>query len=319
MTAVIGRYAPSPTGALHLGNLRTALAAYCSALSQGGHFLLRVEDLDRPRVVEGSEALQIADLRALGIEWEPQVLRQSERDAVYEDAFEGLRRNGYVYPCFCSRRDIREALSAPHVEDRGPNAYPGTCESLSDDEAQSRIAVGEQHSWRLRVAGAPRLFEDRFAGRCEIDLWQEGGDFVIRRADGLYAYQLACAVDDALSAVTEVVRGADLLVSGARQAYLIQCLGHPVPAYAHIPLMLGEDGRRLSKRFGAEDLRHFFGQGFDGEAIRSYLAFTLGILELGERASMEDISRRFDTKKIPRTNIGFIPGELEMFRKRIQY
>jgi len=307
---IVGRYAPSPTGALHLGNLRTALAAWAFARSRGGRFLLRVEDLDRPRVLAGAEQTQLDDLRALGIDWDDEPLRQSERDAVYRDALDRLRAADAAFPCFCSRKDIRMAASAPHAED-AVAGYPGTCRRLSADEAANRVAAGEQHCWRLRTEGAPATFDDGFAGSVAVPL--AGDDFVVCRADGLFAYQLACAVDDAVSGVTEILRGDDLLDSGARQAWLLSRLNLPVPAYFHIPLMLGPDGARLSKRRGSDDLAGFLAKGADATAVRSYLAWTLGQCERGERLAPEQLAARFAVERIPRVPARFVESDLAAF------
>lgn len=309
----MGRYAPSPTGALHLGNLRTALAAFAHIRRRAGRFLLRIEDLDTPRVRSDTIPTQLRDLEALGIEWDEAPLRQSERAARYADALSKLTESGKAYPCFCSRKDIRLALSAPHRSDR-IQGYPGTCSALPSEEAAERIAAGEQHAWRLRVDDAPRVFEDGFAGRCPVDLPSECGDFVVRRGDGLFAYQLACALDDAHSGVTEVLRGADLLDSGARQAWLLESLGLPVPRYFHIPLLHGANGERLSKRDGADDLAACLARGFDVAAVRGYLAWTLGQCERGERIAMEDLCARFDLQRIPREGAVYCEEDLAAFR-----
>ena len=313
MPPVVGRYAPSPTGALHLGNLRTALAAFLHARSRQGFCLLRVEDLDPPRVVPGAEANQIADLAALALVWDGETIRQSERTRVYDHALDNLIERGLAYPCFCSRKDVREAASAPH-DDNAPLTYPGTCAQLDPDEARHRIEAGEQHSYRLRVKGAPRTFTDIFAGTISIDLPNQGGDFVIRRADGLYAYQLACAVDDALTSVTDVLRGADLLDSAARQAWLLQCIGYPVPDYYHIPLLHGPNGQRLAKRDGADDLRAYFDLGLNTVQIRSYLAWTLGQCDKGEKHTLDELIVGFDLNRIPLDDVEVHDEDLRAFR-----
>lgn len=309
--ASVGRYAPSPTGSLHLGNLRTALAAWAFARSRGGRFLLRIEDLDAPRVVRGAEAGQLGDLRALGIDWDGEPLRQSARHGVYQEALAKLRTDGGAYPCFCSRKDVRIAVSAPHAEDRAAG-YPGTCSRLSRQAAQARIDAGDQHCWRLHAAGAGVSFDDGFAesatGGVEVD------DFVVCRADGVFAYQLACAVDDALSGVTEVLRGDDLLDSGPRQARLLECLGLAAPRYFHIPLMLGPDGLRLSKRRGSDDLAAHLEAGLDAAAVRSYLAWTLGQCERGERIEPRELAARFDIARVPRSPVQFDRADLLAFR-----
>jgi glutamyl-tRNA synthetase len=224
-----GRFAPSPTGDLHLGNLRTALLAWLFARSAGGRFLMRVEDLDTGRVRAGIEERQLADLRAVGVDWDGPVVRQSERLDLYAAALERLD----TYPCFCTRAEIREAASAPH----GPvGAYPGTCRELSAAERAEREAAGRPPALRVRADGS-------------VD------DFVVRRGDGAFAYNLAVVVDDAAMGVDQVVRGDDLLDSTPRQVWLAGALGLPVPDYVHVPLVLGPDGARLAKRHGAVTLR----------------------------------------------------------------
>ena len=238
-----GRFAPSPTGPLHLGSLRTALVAWLFARSQGGRFLLRIEDLDRQRSRERWESEQISDLLALGVEWDGPPVRQSERLPLYDDAVSRLRAAGHLYPCFCTRAEIREAASAPHG-DLPEGAYPGTCRELSDAQRRARIESGRPFALRLRAGGEQIEFDDRLLGAVAgvVD------DFVVVRSDGVHAYQLAVVVDDAAQEVGEVVRGADLASSTPRQLLLQRLLGLPAPRYAHVPLVLGADGRRLAKR-----------------------------------------------------------------------
>jgi glutamyl-tRNA synthetase len=302
------RYAPSPTGSLHLGNLRTALASYLSARAQGRRFLLRIEDLDRDRCKVEFEAQQLKDLEQLGLTWDAPPVRQSERNPVYEQQLKSLIENKYAYPCFCSRKDIALALEAPH----GPsgNAYPGTCRDLLKQESETRLFQNQRHSWRLSIQQAPTSFHDQFHGTVKLDLKTKTGDFVIKRGDGYYAYQLACAVDDALSGVTEVLRGNDLLDSGACQAWLLQCLNLPVPEYIHIPLMMGPGGERLAKRIGSEDLSGFLSRGYSIDNIRSYLAWTLGIGEKGKRLTLDEMISRWDIKNLPRENVIFREEDL---------
>lgn len=312
MSACVGRYAPSPTGALHIGNLRTAVAAWASARHRGGRFLLRIEDLDQARCKPVFEERQLEDLRSLGLDWDEAPLRQSDRSPIYEEALEILAKKRLAYPCFCSRREIQEALSAPH----GPsaNAYPGTCRRLSWEEAQARISGGGQHSWRLKVDQAPPAFFDGFVGEVPLDLASEGGDFVIRRADGFFAYQLACAVDDARSGVTEVVRGDDLLDSGARQAYLLACLDLPVPRYLHLPLMHDATGNRLAKRLGSDGLEGVCqANQLDSDSVFSYLAFTLGQADRGEQIPPAELARRWDWAKVPRGPVPVREQDLHAF------
>ncbi len=306
-----GRYAPSPTGALHLGNLRTALAAWASARAAGGRLLVRIEDIDRARSRPEFEERQLEDLRLLGIDWDEAPVRQSERAPLYEAALSQLRRDGWLYPCFCSRRDLRESASAPHDGEEPP--YPGNCRNLDPGEARRRIDSGAPHCERLRVEMSPILFSDRFDPCPQVDLRRNGGDFVVKRADGGYAYQLACAVDDAGQGITEVLRGADLLASAQRQKWILSCLGRRAPEYFHLPLLLGEHGRRLSKRDGADDLRAWAVQGFDATAVRSYLAYTLGMVALGERVEPSVLPARWDPSRIPANAVTLQPAEMRAF------
>ncbi len=291
---VIGRYAPSPTGALHLGNLRTALLAWLFARSAGSRFLMRVEDLDAARVRPGVADAQLADLAALGIDWDPPVVTQSERLAAYADAIARLDGEGALYPCFCTRREIREAASAPH----GPlaeGAYPGTCRELSGGERAERERAGRPPALRLRAGAVPVGFDDRLLGRVEAAV----DDVVVRRNDGAPAYNLAVVVDDAAQGVEEVVRGADLAETTPRQILLARRLGLPVPAYAHVPLMLGPDGARLAKRHGAVTLADRLARGETAAEVRGELAASTGLAEVGETPSMDDLLARFDPAALP--------------------
>jgi len=257
---VCGRFAPSPTGPLHLGSLRTALVAWLFARAAGGRFLLRVEDLDPDRSRPEWEAVQLAALSGLGIDWDGPVVRQSARLALYEQALGRLESAGLVYPCFCTRSEIRAAASAPHggpavIRGRGHDeaaglpegAYPGTCRGVSTAERSSRISAGDRYALRFDAGAARVDFTDQLAGP---QSWVVD-DFVLRRSDGVFAYQLAVVVDDAAQGVTQVARGADLLDSVGRQVLLMRALGYPEPSWAHVPLVLGPDGRRLAKRHGS--------------------------------------------------------------------
>jgi glutamyl-tRNA synthetase len=290
-----GRFAPSPTGALHLGSLRTALAAWLFARSAGGRFLLRIEDLDRERSRESWVDSQLADLRALGLDWDGPVLRQSERLARYQEALAELERAGMLYPCFCTRAEIREAASAPHGE-LPEGAYPGTCRRLSAAERAARLAAGDRHALRFDAGRARVSFVDRLAGRQSFDV----DDFVVRRADGVFAYQLAVVVDDAAQGVGEVVRGADLLDSTARQIVLQRALGLPSVTYAHVGLVLGPDGRRLAKRFGGAG-----GEVSTGtlRALACSLGIAAAVVERAERAA--DLLAGFDRSSLPRGPVSF--------------
>jgi glutamyl-tRNA synthetase len=276
-----GRFAPSPTGVLHVGNLRTALLAWLFARSQSARFYLRMEDLDQGRVKAGMAEEQLADLRAIGLDWDGEVVVQSSRHALYEDAVERLRSAGRVYECFCTRAEIRASASAPH----GPlpeGAYPGTCLRLTRGELERKRAGGRPPALRVRAEGALIGFEDRMLGRREgvVD------DFVIRRNDGAPAYNLAVVVDDAAQRVGEVVRGADLVDTTPRQLLLARLLGLPEPRHAHVPLVIGPDGARLAKRHGAITLREL-------DAARA-LEWMARSLRLGTARSAPELLGRFD-------------------------
>ena len=289
-----GRFAPSPTGGLHLGNLRTALLAWLFARSAGARFLIRVDDLDRSRVRPGVEEAQLADLAALGLDWDGEMVRQSERGALYEEAISRLDAGGLLYPCYCTRAEIRAAVSAPHgvsASDR----YPGTCRNLSAAERAKREALGRPPALRVRAEGAKVAFEDRLLGRQggEVD------DFVVRRNDGALAYNLAVVVDDADQGVEEVVRGADLVDSTPRQILLYDLLGLTVPRYAHVPLVLGPDGRRLAKRHGAVTLGDRREAGETPGEVLAWMAASLGLAEPGVRPDAPGLLARFDPALLP--------------------
>ena len=288
-----GRFAPAPTGPLHLGSLRTALVAWLFARSQRAHFRLRIDDLDPQRSRREHETGQLADLASLGIDWDGQVMRQSERIGRYEDALAVLERAGRLYPCFCSRAEIREAASAPHG-DLPEGSYPGTCAALGPAEAGRRIDAGRQYALRVRADGARIEFDDRILGRWagRVD------DFVVRRADGVAAYQLAVVLDDADQGVGEVVRGDDLADSTPRQILLAGWLGLNVPRYAHVPLVLGSDGARLAKRHRAATLAD---RDEPPAATLAWLAHSLGLAHDRERvAAAGELLAEFEPERLPR-------------------
>jgi glutamyl-tRNA synthetase len=288
-----GRYAPSPTGSLHIGNLRTALLAWLFARSAGSRFLMRVEDLDRQRLRPGCEEEQLADLAAIGLDWDGPVVRQSERMSLYGDALAAL--GDRLYPCYCTRAEIRQAASAPH----GPPAegfYPGTCRSLTAAQRAEREAAGRRPALRLRAGGERVEFEDRLLGRsaCAVD------DFVVRRNDGAPAYNLAVVVDDAAQGVREVVRGADLLESTPRQLLLARLLGLEAPSHAHVPLVLGPDGARLAKRHGSVTLADRLALGESVADVVAWMASSAGLAEPGEPVTAADLVSRFDPGRLRR-------------------
>ena len=277
-----GRYAPSPTGELHLGSASTALLAWLSVRARGGAFVIRVEDLDRNRARPELVARILDDLRWLGLDWDEGPDRggphapyaQDARGGLYAAAFERLRREGRVYPCFCSRRDVAAAASAPQgAGDEIP--YPGTCRALAGEGAARRIEAGERHSWRFRAAGSAG-FDDLVRGRFGDD--DAGpGDFVVLRADGVAAYQLAVVVDDAAMHITEVVRGDDLLPSTVKQLLLYRALELEPPRFGHVPLLLGPDGVRLAKRHASSTLASLRERGLAAEQVVGRIARALGL------------------------------------------
>lgn len=282
-----GRYAPSPSGDLHLGNLRTALLAWAFARSTGRRFLLRIDDLDRVR--PGAEQRQVEDLAAIGVDWDGPVVRQSERLPQYAAAIERLTAAGLTYECFCTRREIQKAATAPH----GPmGAYPGTCRALSAAQRARLRAEGRPAALRLRAMATEFEVRDELHGRYRGPV----DDVVLRRGDGIPAYNLAAVVDDADQGVDQVVRGDDLLPSTPRQAYLATLLDLPVPHYAHVPLVLNTQRRRLAKRDGAVTLRERLALGNTPEDVVSALAASLGFTA----TSSSELLARFDTRRLPR-------------------
>jgi glutamyl-tRNA synthetase len=283
-----GRFAPSPTGTLHVGNLRTALVAWLFARSQDARYLVRMEDLDTGRVRERFYDEQLHDLAAIGLDWDGPVVRQSDRTGLYERALEALREHDLVYECWCTRTEIREAASAPHGE-LPEGAYPGTCRELTAAQRAERAAGGRPPACRIRAGAARIAFEDRLAGHVEgvVD------DFVVRRNDGAFAYNLAVVVDDGAQGIGEVVRGADLLDSTPRQLWLGAQLHLPAPRHAHVALMLGPDGARLAKRHGAVTLADRVALGQSADDVRDELAASLALCARGERLTPAGLVERF--------------------------
>lgn len=289
-----GRFAPTPSGRMHLGNVWCALMAWLAVRSRGGTLVLRIEDLDRHKIPAGAEAALIDDLRWLGFDWDEGPIRQSERTALYAEHAARLTAAGLTYPCFCSRADLH-AAEAPHASDGTP-IYAGTCRRLSPEQvAHLRATRQRPPALRLVVPGEDDpagtiCFEDGTYGPRREVLAQECGDFLVQRSDGVFSYQLAVTVDDALMGVTQVVRGCDLLPSTARQIYLQRLLGFAQPAYAHIPLLLAADGtRRLSKRDHDCDLgfmREHFGR---PEVLLGRLAQLGGLRDADEPVSAREL------------------------------
>ena len=297
MVRVSGRFAPSPTGDLHLGNLRTAVVAWLSARSVGTEFLVRMEDLDRHQSHALHEQSQLADLAALGMDWDGAVVRQSERFALYDDAIDQLARRDLVYECFCTRREIQmeisESAAAPHGP---PGSYPGTCRDLDDDERAAHRAAGRMPAVRLRSDHSAVIVRDTFAG----DYSAMVDDVVLRRNDGVPAYNLAVVVDDGLQAVSQVVRGDDLLSSTPRQVMLQRLLGMATPTYFHIPLVMGADGHRLAKRHGAVTMRELDLVGVGRREVLDWIGTSLELSSVGEHVTLDRLLERFDVDLIPR-------------------
>jgi glutamyl-Q tRNA(Asp) synthetase len=291
---VVGRFAPSPTGPLHLGSLVAAVGSWLFARRAGGRWLVRLEDLDAPRVVPGAAEEILEALRRYGLAWDGEPVRQSERSHLYEGALARLRAGGQVYDCACSRAELRRLASAPDVQDGGEAVYPGTCRAGIPPGREARAV-------RFRVPGGVVRFTDAVHGEQAQDVSREIGDFVVRRADGPFAYQLAVVVDDAEQGVTQVVRGADLLGSTARQIALQRALGLTTPEYAHLPLVLGPGGDKLGKRDGALPLATL-----DARRVAETLRRALAVLGLegceGEtrESLLASALARFDPAATPR-------------------
>ncbi len=291
---VVGRLAPSPTGAQHVGNARTYLIAWLSARAWGGRVGLRVEDIDTWRNRPGAADQALEDLRWLGLDWDGEPVVQTQRLAEHEAALERLKQLELVYPCTCTRGDIAAAASAPHADHEGPT-YPGTC---AHRHAADAAALDRPYAWRFRVTDSP-TFADGFLGETHIDLRQVGGDFVVWRSAGVPAYQLAVVVDDAAMGVTEVIRGDDLVPSTPRQLLIYRALGLRPPRFAHVPLVVGEDGRRLAKRHGDTRLATLRDAGVRPEALLGLLAWSCGWLERVEPVTARDLLPRFRLGAIP--------------------
>ncbi len=302
---VRGRYAPSPSGDLHLGNLRTALLAWLFARVAGGQFVLRVEDLDQPRVRAGAAQRMLDDLRWLGLDWDEGPERggpyapyvQSERTAIYQDYLQRLRAADLVYPCYCSRAEIAQAAriaSAPQQgAEEGPR-YPGTCRHLTKRQHAAYEAAGRRPALRLRVDGERIVaFNDLVAGPVTQHVQRTVGDFIVCRADGIFAYQFAVVVDDGLMRINQVVRGSDLLSSTARQILLFEALGFPIPTFAHVPLLLDEQGKRLAKRVQSAGIEPLRAAGATPAQIAGRLAASCGLVEQGIAISPYVLIRQY--------------------------
>jgi glutamyl-tRNA synthetase len=310
---VRGRYAPSPSGDLHLGNLRTALLAWLYARCAGGSFVLRIEDLDRPRVRQGATQRMLSDLRWLGLDWDegPDAggpyapYTQSERLEIYQDYLQRLRNAGLIYPCYCTRAEVARVASAPQQGDEGPR-YPGTCRHLTMTQRKQHEAMGRRPCWRFRV-DVERVvtFTDLAAGYTEQLVQQAVGDFIVCRSDGIFAYQFAVVVDDALMHINQVVRGTDLLNSTPRQVLLYEALGFPIPDFIHVPLMLDEAGKRLAKRVQSTGLEPLRAGGATAAEVVGQLAASCGLAEAGQVISASGLAQQYYQRlyDIMRTNV----------------
>ena len=294
-----GRFAPTPSGRLHLGNILCAMLAYLSARSQGGRFLLRIEDVDIPRCPRSLAQQCIEDLLWLGFTWDEEPLFQSDRGDIYADALRRLAEGGHTYPCFCTRAQLM-ILAAPNLGDTQV-IYQRTCANLTAKEAAARTLT-RAPATRLRVPDEEITFTDGLFGPQTENLARDCGDFILRRSDGLYGYQLAVVVDDALQGVTEVVRGRDILSATPRQLYLQRLLGYDAPEYVHIPLLVDHQGRRLAKRDKDLDLTAL-AQRFSPEEILGMLAFSAGLLEEVRPVTLEQLIPLFDWQKVKRDDL----------------
>jgi glutamyl-tRNA synthetase len=294
---VVGRLAPSPTGAQHLGNARTYLIAWLSARSQAGRVVLRIEDLDVSRVKPGAIDEAREDLHWLGLDWDGDAIVQTQRLPFYRAAFERLKSLGLIYPCTCTRADIERSASAPHAEHEGP-IYPGTC---SHRRAADADALADRpYAWRLRGGDETIAYDDGIRGKVSLNLHQIGGDFVVWRSAGTPAYQLAVVVDDADQGVTEVIRGDDLIPSTPRQLLLYRMLGLTPPRFLHVPLVVDAAGRRLAKRQGDTHLRSLREAGVEPQTVLGVLAWSCGWLDRVEPISLGELLPRFRLGRIPR-------------------
>lgn len=292
-----------------MGNIRTFIVNHLLARQRGWRVLMRVEDLDGPRVKQGVSEQMLDDLAWLGLTWEQPVMYQSDRGEQYQAALQQLIDAGEAYPCVCSRKDIEQAATAPHRED-AQVAYPGTCYLRFENAEEAGKLTGRPVAWRARVTSDPVEVNDEFLGAHEFDLSQTCGDIVVVKNDGLAAYQLAVVVDDATAGVDAIVRGDDLLESAARQIHLRRLLGlRPEPEYWHLPLVIGSDGLRLAKRHGNTRLSHYRQLGATPERILGLMGYWCGLLDKPEETDVERLLNAFDMARLPRDPAVFTQAE----------
>ena len=303
----VGRFAPTPSGRMHLGNVFAAMLAWLSVRSQGGEMVLRMEDLDTQRTSAEFANILRDDLLWLGLDWDRETPPQSTRSDVYQKYFRQLEDQKLLYPCYCTRSQLH-SVNAPHLSD-GTYVYPGTCRQLTDSQ---RAAFDRAPSWRVKVPDRLWSVEDLVQGHYQENLVSDCGDFVVRRADGVFVYQLAVTVDDGEAGVTEVVRGTDLLSSAPRQMYLQELFGFSHPIYAHVPLLVAPDGRRLSKRDQDLDLGQLR-KALSPEQLLGTLGCAAGLLDRPESISAKELVSAFSWEKIPRESICLNSKHLRSF------
>ncbi|MDO9631261.1 MAG: tRNA glutamyl-Q(34) synthetase GluQRS [Humidesulfovibrio sp.] len=313
-----GRLAPSPTGRLHLGNAWAFLLAWLAARATGGSVVLRMEDIDPERSRPDFAAGIVRDLRWLGLDWDEGPHEQSARLDAYAAAMTRLEQAGHVYPCFCTRKELRSLASAPHASlaDDGSPVYPGTCRNLPIEQRDALLRQGRCPALRLRCEDSAVSFHDLVAGPQTMTLADCGGDFALRRSDGVFAYQLAVVLDDIAMGITQVVRGDDILSSTPRQLYLYRLLGAPSPQYAHLPLVLDAEGERLAKRHGSLTLAALRESGVSGTAITGYLAWRAGLLDTPRPAHPLELIAGFSFERLPRDPVG-LPTDIKAVLARL--
>jgi len=297
MGNVVGRFAPTPSGRMHLGNVFAALIAWLSVRSKDGSLVLRMEDLDTQRTSEEFAHILRQDLLWLGLDWDRETPPQSQRSEAYQKYFDMLADKGLLYPCYCTRSQLH-SVNAPHMSD-GTYVYAGTCRDLTESQ---RAAFDRKPAWRVRVPDRQWIVNDLAQGIYQENLITDCGDFVVRRADGVFVYQLAVTVDDGEAGVTEVVRGQDLLGSAPRQMYLQELFGFPHPTYGHVPMLLAPDGRRLSKRDKDLDLGYLRAH-ISPELLLGTLAFSAGLIDQKVALSARELVSEFSWEKLKKDAI----------------